>query len=134
MPSKRSHDCVERDMSTTTTQILFNSPALHALKRDQLVNLCKIHSIKASGKNVDLIIKLQEHARTLPSDTVAPPHDDGASASDWRPRPSEQWEVMESIRELDESSSHGSLKTVGATGEFGTGSSKCTSYFYPYIP
>ena len=39
----------------TTTQILFNSPALHSLKRDQLVKLCKIHSIKANGKNSDLI-------------------------------------------------------------------------------
>lgn len=52
----------------STTQILFNSPALHSLKRDQLVKLCKIHSIKASGKNVDLIQKLKQHAQTLPKD------------------------------------------------------------------
>ncbi|KAJ2922126.1 hypothetical protein H1R20_g14968, partial [Candolleomyces eurysporus] len=55
-------------MASTTTQILFNSPALHSLKRDQLVKLCKIHSIKASGKNVDLIQKLKQHAQTLPKD------------------------------------------------------------------
>ncbi|KAF8186403.1 hypothetical protein BJ912DRAFT_1022798 [Pholiota molesta] len=54
---------------STTTQILFNSPALHSLKRDQLVKLCKIHSIKASGKNVDLIQKLRQHAQTLPKDS-----------------------------------------------------------------
>lgn len=52
----------------STTQILFNSPALHSLKRDQLVKLCKIHSIKANGKNVDLVEKLKEHAKMLPSD------------------------------------------------------------------
>ncbi|KAF6751622.1 hypothetical protein DFP72DRAFT_1070992 [Ephemerocybe angulata] len=53
---------------SSTTQILFNSPALHSLKRDQLVKLCKIHAIKASGKNVDLIEKLKRHAETLPKD------------------------------------------------------------------
>ncbi|KAF4612886.1 hypothetical protein D9613_011118 [Agrocybe pediades] len=53
---------------STTTEILFNSPALHSLKREQLVKLCKIHSIKANGKNVDLIQKLRQHAQTLPKD------------------------------------------------------------------
>ena len=54
---------------STTTQILFNSPALHSLKRDQLVKLCKIHAVKASGKNTDLIDRLKKHAATLPRDT-----------------------------------------------------------------
>lgn len=54
---------------STTTEILFNSPALHSLKREQLVKLCKIHAIKASGKNVDLIHKLRLHAQTLPKDS-----------------------------------------------------------------
>ncbi|KAJ3798266.1 hypothetical protein GGU11DRAFT_781554 [Lentinula aff. detonsa] len=55
-------------MSSTlqTTEILFNSPALHSLKRDQLVKLCKIHSIKASGKNVELIERLKKVAEDLP--------------------------------------------------------------------
>jgi hypothetical protein len=44
------------------TQILFNSPALHSLKREQLVKLCKLHSIKANGKNVELIQRLRQHA------------------------------------------------------------------------
>jgi len=54
---------------STTTQILFNSPALHSLKRDQLVKLCKIHSIKANGKNVELIQRLRLHAQSLPKDS-----------------------------------------------------------------
>ncbi|KAJ4001914.1 hypothetical protein F5050DRAFT_1707847 [Lentinula boryana] len=52
--------------SLQTTEILFNSPALHSLKRDQLVKLCKIHSIKASGKNVELIERLKKVAEDLP--------------------------------------------------------------------
>lgn len=148
---------------STTTQILFNSPALHSLKRDQLVKLCKIHAIKASGKNVELIEKLKQHAQTLPKDSplrlaarfeetrtapVVPPgletegdkklEDDKSNGGEWHfqmPRPSEQWEVvMESIEELEESSSQGTLSSLrtlgGGAGEFGTGSSKCT---FPFI-
>jgi len=137
-------------MLSTTTQILFNSPALHSLKRDQLVKLCKIHSVKASGKNVDLIERLKQHADTLPKDTplsVATrseeaeatieeepeeDEDDSNSNRPQMPRPSEQWEiVMDTIQELEESSSQAtlsSLRTAGsghATGEFGTALSKC---------
>lgn len=136
---------------SSTTQILFNSPALHSLKRDQLVKLCKIHSIKASGKNVDLIEKLKRHAETLPKDdplsiavrgesnendndseltgsspSPSPPEDRQTLA-----RPSEQWEVvMDSIAEEDENSQGtiGSTKTFkGTAGEFGTGSTKCNA-------
>ncbi|KAG5643325.1 hypothetical protein DXG03_001175 [Asterophora parasitica] len=154
---------------STTTQILFNSPALHSLKRDQLVKLCKIHSIKASGKNVELIEKLKRHAETLPKDSLLSiaarsegdtdgdmtgddrrhedeTMDDGqttkelsqSSNAHWgfqMPRPSEQWEVvMESIEEIEERGSQGtlsSLRTLGSTnrgsGEFGTGMSKSSS-------
>ncbi|KAI0363984.1 hypothetical protein BV20DRAFT_975033 [Pilatotrama ljubarskyi] len=56
----------------TTTQILFNSPALHSLKRDQLVKLCKIHSIKANGKNTELIERLKRHAQALPPEALNP--------------------------------------------------------------
>ena len=48
-----------------TTDILFNSPALHSLKRAQLVQLCKRHELKATGKNVDMITRLQNHALGL---------------------------------------------------------------------
>lgn len=141
---------------STTTQILFNSPALHSLKRDQLVKLCKIHSIKASGKNVDLIEKLKHHAQTLPKDSPLsiasrsePPsngmqvdeedsdsmqedeQEDKENQRFQMPRPSEQWEVvMESIEEMEESASQGTL--TGKSGEFGTGNSKCM--FNPFIP
>ncbi|KAI0305294.1 hypothetical protein B0F90DRAFT_1184110 [Multifurca ochricompacta] len=118
-----------------TTQILFNSPALHSLKRDQLVRLCKIHSIKASGKNIDLIQRLKKHALTLPlsdpSSSEQPDddndvQDDLASPLDLK-RPSEQWEVvMEDIQELPESSSRATLSslrslTSNAPDEFGAG-------------
>ncbi|KAF8964761.1 hypothetical protein BDZ97DRAFT_1814361 [Flammula alnicola] len=139
---------------STTTQILFNSPALHSLKRDQLVKLCKIHSIKASGKNVELIQKLKQHAHTLPKDsplsiavrgesggpTTEEEHEereedanDDSSYRNQMPRQSEQWEmVMDSIQEEEENSSQGTLSSQrtlnnGGTGEFGTGSSKSTT-------
>ncbi|KAI9462775.1 hypothetical protein BJY52DRAFT_109763 [Lactarius psammicola] len=119
-----------------TTQILFNSPALHSLKRDQLVKLCKIHSIKASGKNVDLIQRLKDHALSLPPDdplSVAihtDSQDEESSTLDLK-RPSDQWEVvMEDIPELPETSrtTLSSLRSVtsNAPDEFGTGGgSKC---------
>jgi hypothetical protein len=143
---------------STTTQILFNSPALHSLKRDQLLKLCKIHAIKASGKNTDLIDRLKKHAATLPRDAPlsvatrsegidenASDHDNGENENDVLPegqdqsvldmaavqmhRPSEQWEVMESIQEVEENSSQSTLSSQrtlssSSTGEFGSGSSK----------
>ena len=137
---------------STTTEILFNSPALHSLKRDQLVKLCKIHSIKASGKNVDLIQKLRRHAKTLPKDSPlsiaarsestdsipveadTPEADaeeikDDASYRTTLPRQSEQWEmIMDSIEEEEEGSSQGTMSSQrtlnGGTGEFGVVSSK----------
>ena len=138
---------------SSTTQILFNSPALHSLKREQLQKLCKIHSIKATGKNVELIEKLKQHALTLPRDaplsiatrsegTPSPLNTnevlelgDPPGPSYERSRPSEQWEVvMDSIDEIEEASSVqgslNSLKTIGKNqfaGEFGTtGGSMCT--------
>ncbi|KAJ7767353.1 hypothetical protein B0H14DRAFT_2633082 [Mycena olivaceomarginata] len=141
---------------STTTQILFNSPALHSLKRDQLVKLCKIHSIKANGKNVELVERLKSHAKVCLGQPVERCHAQRAGrctggASEWRgkrrggaaqafnPRPSSQWEVvMDSITEEqeDSSSSQGSatissLKSGNTTttvpGEFGSTSSKSTS-------
>jgi len=135
--------------STTTTQILFNSPALRSLKREQLLKLCKIHNVKATGKSVDLIERLKHHATALPPDAplnVAvrsevtsdfmsvdesqqhPPHHYSVM-----PRPSEAWEVvMDDIQEAPETSSTqntlNSLRTVSSSnnaGEFGTAGSKC---------
>ena len=124
-------------MSEETTQILFNSPALRSLKRDQLVKLCKIHSIKASGKNVDLIQRLKDHASTLPPGdplrvAVHTDSDEEAYTLDSK-RPSSQWEVvMEDILEMPEPSrtTLSSLRSVTSSvpDEFGTGGgSKCES-------
>ncbi|VDB87175.1 unnamed protein product [Peniophora sp. CBMAI 1063] len=138
-----------------TTQILFNSPALHSLKREQLVKLAKIHSLKANGKNVEIIERLKAHALTLPtsdplsiatrsedprygdvgSDDVdmEPPSPSSTFTHSNMPRPSEQWEVvMDDIQEAEEKDSPpgtmNSQRTVtGAAGEFGTATSKSSS-------
>ncbi|KAG7442893.1 uncharacterized protein BT62DRAFT_362751 [Guyanagaster necrorhizus] len=67
---------------TATEDILRNPAALHSLKRDQLIRLCKIHGVKASGKNVDIAERLaklplqttrpelQPHLVTIKEDTV----------------------------------------------------------------
>jgi hypothetical protein len=156
LSTTRSHDgCSSNPFNlisfmSTTTQILFNSPALHSLKREQLVKLCKIHSLKANGKNLDLIQRLRQHAQCLPKDaplSVAARSEDDAAipcqlveadcdeqvmqepSFQSRPRPSEQWDVvMDSIEELEENSSQGTLssqRTVNniGSGEFGTGGS-----------
>lgn len=139
--------------STTTTQILFNSPALHSLKREQLLKLCKIHNIKATGKSVDLIERLKQHAAALPPDAplnvAVRSEDDSDSISVDEspkrpsyhypaiPRPSEAWDVvMDDIQEVPETSSSqntlNSLRTVNSnnTGEFGTANSKCKSIVF----
>lgn len=141
-----------------TTEILFNSPALHSLKREQLQKLCKIHSIKANGKNTEIIERLKEHALTLPKDdplSIAARSEPGSilqkppgtpsdtSQSDSElgrvTRPSEQWEiVMESIQEVEETASSqgtlSSLRTVGTgSGEFGTSGSKCKIIVDPHF-
>ncbi|KAF7968022.1 hypothetical protein HWV62_32150 [Athelia sp. TMB] len=139
---------------STTTQILFNSPALSSLKRDQLVKLCKIHSIKANGKNVDLVDKLKEHAKTLGKDdplSIAAGYDSAAEdlleerveeegdtvqqTQHQLSRPSEQWEiVMDTIEEREEGSGSRSstLRSVQSrhgqgVSEFGTGGIKASS-------
>ncbi|KAI3613266.1 hypothetical protein WG66_001420 [Moniliophthora roreri] len=119
-------------MATTTTEILFNSPALHSLKRDQLVKLCKIHSIKASGKNVELIARLKQVAETLPKNSALSIaarseealEEDGDIEMDVD-------EKLDTVAEMGESSSQGTLASQGTmtshrSGEFGTASSKGT--------
>ncbi|KIO11086.1 hypothetical protein M404DRAFT_994763 [Pisolithus tinctorius Marx 270] len=142
---------------SVATQILFNSPALHSLKRDQLVKLCKIHSLKANGKNKDLIDRLQQHAKMLPPDdplSIATRSDnldakvgmesegeESEGASDYGstgtygrsstiPRPSEQWEVvMDVIPEVDEETvrSNRGGNSNSQAGEFGTNGGKAPS-------
>ena len=125
------------------------------------MKLCKIHAIKASGKNIDLIDRLKKHAATLPRDAplsvairseqndentssrdngededdVLPEGQGGPALSDndvaavQMHRPSEQWDVMESIQEVEENSSQSTLSSLrtltnSSTSEFGSGSSK----------
>ncbi|KAH9931534.1 uncharacterized protein B0H18DRAFT_1208857 [Fomitopsis serialis] len=124
----------------TTTQILYNSPALHSLKREQLVKLCKIHSLKANGKNTEIIERLKKHALQLGQETFLDTHqrdDQKENIQDGfklqMPRPSEQWEVvMEDIQEAPEPlgtiSSKGTLTSMrGGTEEFGSKTSTVSS-------
>ncbi|KAJ3551568.1 hypothetical protein NM688_g4624 [Phlebia brevispora] len=120
---------------SSTTQILFNSPALHSLKRDQLVKLCKLHELKANGKNTELIERLKQRANELSELGQLPDGDseeDNAEALEAMlqspaPRPSEQWEiVMEDIEEVDETNGTltSTFRSKGNAGEFGTNGSK----------
>lgn len=132
---------------STTTQILFNSPALHSLKRDQLVKLCKIHNIKANGKNTDLIKRLQQKAQELPEqatedeDVAEEEEEEESDVSDLEcgavgglrnpiTRPSEQWEVVMEDIEEESSSNMGTLSSMKSmrSGEFGSNTSKGMCY------
>ncbi|KAG7095610.1 hypothetical protein E1B28_006336 [Marasmius oreades] len=108
--------------TTTTTEILFNSPALHSLKRDQLVKLCKIHSIKASGKNVELIARLKAVAETLPKDSAL---SIAARSEEKFDDVDEEGDQKMEVAELGGSSSQGTLASH-RSGEFGTTSSKAS--------
>lgn len=137
---------------STTTQILFNSPALHSLKREQLVRLCKVHSLKANGKNVELVDRLKQYAQTLPRDaplsiaarkekvdgTEQDKGDNGEAEQSSEEEEAatglvgEVRQVMESIEEMDEkSSSQGTMSSIRSmqtsSGEFGTANSKSST-------
>ncbi|KIO26669.1 hypothetical protein M407DRAFT_24108 [Tulasnella calospora MUT 4182] len=108
----------------SSNEILFNSAALHSLKRAQLVKICKRHGLKASGKNAELIQRLEEYAKNLSDDSAIPgafdvptsdapgddddeeneDEDDNASTTTKTPsrnlgtvstRPSEPWSVLD---------------------------------------
>lgn len=119
-------------------QILFNSPALHALRREQLLKLCKAHSIKASGKKDDLIQRLQEHARSLQSPSNSSNTPVGSDDVAMGDREDDGRDVtMEDLQEIvyinrgggGTMSSLMTSRSIGAAGEFGTASSsnKCQS-------
>ncbi|KAI0089440.1 hypothetical protein BDY19DRAFT_1047874 [Irpex rosettiformis] len=128
-------------------EILQNSPSLQSLKRNQLVQLCKKHELKANGKNTDLIQRLKRHGSELPPEDLdycwENPDED---TNDFRspmspftpsqlPRPSEQWEmIMDDIAEVEENGKSAmnalnSLKTPVPAGEFGAAGSKSASKF-----
>jgi hypothetical protein len=107
--------------------ILLNSPALKSLKRAQLVGLCKRYGLRAAGKNVELIQRLQEHGR---SDALASvgSYDismeaDGGAAIDKdtaAPRPSEAWSIVDEPSDVE---IENALKGPLAVKEFGGGPS-----------
>ena len=43
---------------TATTEILRNPAALHSLKKDQLLRLCKEHGVKPGGTKADMVERL----------------------------------------------------------------------------
>ena len=140
-------------MIPANADILLDSPALNSLKRAQLVQLCKRHNIKATGKNADIIDRLKKHALTLPPDAPLhlavrsevpiqhegvsetdddTSHDDDDVTFDFRRtnRPSEMWEVvMDDIPEEESGSLKGTLPSIKSAGslashsEFGSSSS-----------
>ena len=127
----------------SATDILQNSPYLHSLKRSQLIKLCKRHGLKATGKNVELVTKLQLHAKTMPPDaplvytsdmgyastddgTEDGEEGEGSLGNKPKVRPSEIWEVIEEetkeeLKALESQGNtlngQGSIK--GNAGEFG---------------
>ncbi|EIN14566.1 hypothetical protein PUNSTDRAFT_140827 [Punctularia strigosozonata HHB-11173 SS5] len=137
----------------THTQILFNSPALHSLKRDQLLKLCKTHGVKASGKNVEIIERLRQHGLQLQkgasSTSTAVPDSNAASTSEasasppsrassepesdnfhlnvnpsyGMPRPSEQWEIVMDTIEELDEASQGTLNSHKSLNRLGAGAS-----------
>jgi hypothetical protein len=115
------------------------------LKRQQLVQLCKRNGIKATGKNTEIIEKLQAHARSNLFDPLSfNEHtkfssDDETDKENKRtpmPRPSDMWSVIEEnsrevervhlgLRDIQEEveqemNTTGSLRGFGvSSGEFG---------------
>ncbi|KAM0786277.1 hypothetical protein ACM66B_001757 [Microbotryomycetes sp. NB124-2] len=90
--------------------ILYDTAALNALKRPQLVALCRVHAIKASGKNVELVHKLVEHGQQirLRDQTLK---DDQAGGTSWRVVDSGTFQ-QEQPTPLDSSSSFSSRDTI----------------------
>ncbi|KAG8831370.1 hypothetical protein FRC17_003251 [Serendipita sp. 399] len=80
--------------------ILFNEAALHSLKRAQLMTLCKRYNLKQTGKNEELINRLQKYAETLRNKERATNNENRVAASDSSSqephlRTSQQWELVE---------------------------------------
>ncbi|KAK4049914.1 hypothetical protein OIO90_005303 [Microbotryomycetes sp. JL221] len=63
--------------------ILYDEVALSSLKRPQLVALCRTHSIKANGKNVDLVDKLLQHGKELQAHESTVHNDSGQMSGAW---------------------------------------------------
>ncbi|KAF8310547.1 hypothetical protein DL93DRAFT_2157710 [Clavulina sp. PMI_390] len=89
----------------STDNILLNPHALNSLKRAQLVALCKRNGLRASGKNTELIARLQEHGRSGAMASMF--GDDQSSVASTAeteerdqspgvaPRPSDPWSIID---------------------------------------
>ncbi|KAF8603907.1 hypothetical protein BDV93DRAFT_606585, partial [Ceratobasidium sp. AG-I] len=140
-----------------SSEILFNSHALSSLKRAQLIKLCKRYGIKSTGKNTELVAKLEAYGQTLPpaSTFICPseadllsspskgPYTNDSDSDDEQPhqgagRPSDQWEPVSeaddvfaadvTIREESEEGSTGSDRT-GTLGSMGSKSGRSIEEF-----
>ncbi|KAF8584616.1 hypothetical protein K439DRAFT_1660687 [Ramaria rubella] len=137
-----------RSTPASNCHILTNSPALHSLKRQQLVQLCKRNGIKANGKNSEMVEKLKAHAMNHSFDPSPLggqsffSSDDEGDKENKRvtiSRPSEAWTVIEEdSREIErvhlglkdireevdhEMSNFSTMRSFGTLGsaEFGNG-------------
>lgn len=122
----------------SANDIIFNAPALNSLKRAQLVQLCKSHDLKTTGKNNELVNRLQEYAQVMSTDgllTVFEGSENRPSTDDSHENGVDTQRSNQSldyITELTEESSRNgsanskkSVASSGSAGEFGTSTSKC---------
>lgn len=126
--------------SRADTSILLDSPALNSLKRAQLVQLCKRHGVKASGKNAVLVGRLRRVAGgggATPAPAPTPlrlggggdcGEDEEAEEEGDRTlqppqqRPSETWEIVVDEDDLVEEQYPGSVQSKTRLGPSGSGS------------
>ncbi|KAG8856535.1 hypothetical protein FRB91_000692 [Serendipita sp. 411] len=110
-----------------SNQILFNEPALHSLKRAQLMALCKRYNIKQSGKNEELVFRLRQYAETLQNKERTADKENKVSTNDpsnqeTSARTSQQWELVEGGPEeensmiMDKRSRTASLRSMMSIG------------------
>lgn len=126
----------------SSENILLNSPALHSLKRAQLIGLCKRHGLRAAGKNVELIDRLKEHGRSgalmslsddenddqSPIGGLLPNHDYDESYHDTNmlaPRPSEAWSMVDEPSDVEVNTLLKGSSRIKEFGDKGESAPKC---------
>lgn len=136
-------------MAPANAGILLDSPALNSLKRAQLVQLCKRHGVKASGKNTALVERLHRHAAGmfatparpgLASDCDGEDEDRDDDSDDERmlgrenrdidpdrtmqQHPSETWEIVMDNSDMVEEQYPGSVQSKTRLGPSGSNHSQ----------
>lgn len=86
----------------SSDSILLNEHALNSLKRAQLVALCKRYELRATGKNTELVARLEEFGHREPvtntwttSNNSIGANSQQSAAHEVGPRPSEAWSVVD---------------------------------------